>query len=291
MNMKGYISFRNSGDFLNWWFKEPRLHGRAEGIFRSYYSNYSRNFNDYLNLAWTNRHLELERELCILRGKPIARVLDLGCGTGSVSLYIAYILRDQGNVLGVDINKERLFCAIERKNVLEREIGFGLNCEFVESNLASNSLNKKYDLIYLEEALHHMEPRLEIVKMISRLLKEKGVLIVSEVNAYNPFMQFSLLKRRGLMTLEKRYDEDGRGYLYGAERILPAKRVAKLFREYNLKVKSVRYFRVASSTLVKVFSKSDINLMALEGRLLRFPLLSRLISVHYNIVLQKEVIA
>ena len=159
---------------------------------------------------------------------------------------------------------------------MEREIGFGLNCKFMESSIDSDSLNEKYDLIYLEEAFHHMEPRLKIVKKISRLLKQKGVLIISEVNAYNPLMQFSLFKRRGLKTIEKKYDENGREYLYGSERILPANRMETLFKEYNLEVKSVRYFRVFSSALAKVLSKTDINIMSFEERVLRFPLLSRL---------------
>lgn len=288
-NKKVNVSFNSAGDFLNWWFEKPRLNGQAENILKRYYSNYSRNGCDYLNMAWTDRHLELEKELDVIRDKPDVMVLDIGCGTGSISLYIAHILRGKGNVLGIDINKERLYCAIERKKVLENEMGFRLNCTFMESSIVSHSGDDKYDLIYLEEAFHHMEPRREIVKRISGLLKHRGVVILSEVNAYNPFMQLSLLKRRGLKTIEKRHDENDREYLYGVERILPAKSVARLFKTYNLKVNSLRYFRLASSALAKVFDKRGVNLMAFEGRLLRFPLLSRLICIHYNIVLQKEV--
>lgn len=287
MNEKGQVFFTSSGDFLNWWFKKPRLNGQAEDIFRGYYSNYSRNACDYLNRAWTDRHLELERELVSIKEKPDAKVLDVGCGTGSISLYIASILCGQGNVLGIDINKKRLYCAIERKKVLEKKMGSRLSCEFMASSIVSYASEEKYDLIYLEEALHHMEPRLEIVKRISGLLKQTGVLIISEVNAYNPFILFALLKRRGLKTIEKKCDEDNREYFYGAERVLPAKRVAKLFRKHNLQVKSLRYFRVASSTLAKVFDERGVNLVAIEEKLLRLPLVSRLISIHYNIVLQK----
>jgi 2-polyprenyl-3-methyl-5-hydroxy-6-metoxy-1,4-benzoquinol methylase len=283
------VSFTNSGEFLNWWLKTPRLNERAEKILNDYYSNYRKNGCDYLREAWTNRHLELENELGAIRDKSDIKVLDIGCGTGSVSLYIAYILKDQGNVLGIDLNKERLYCAIERKKVLENEMGSGLNCKFIESSIVTHSINEKYDLIYLEEAFHHMEPRLEIVKKISNLLKTKGVLIISEVNAYNPFMQFSLLKKRGLKTIEKKHDEDNMPYLYGAERILPAIRVAKLFKKHNLMIKSLRYFRMASSDLAKIFDNCGINPIAFEGKLLRLPLLSRLLCIHYNIILQKEV--
>ncbi|MBN1849828.1 MAG: methyltransferase domain-containing protein [Deltaproteobacteria bacterium] len=280
-------SFQNFSDFLNWWFKTSRLNGLAEKIFNEYYSSYRKNSCDYLLEAWIDRHLELENELETLRDKTDIKVLDIGCGTGSVSLYSAYILQGHGHVLGIDINKKRLYCGMERKKVLERELGYRLACQFVESSIISHPLKEKYDLIYLEEAFHHMEPRLKIVKNISNLLKSKGMLIISEVNAYNPFMQFTLMKKRGLKTIDKRNNANGKAYLYGDERILPARQVARLFRKHHLKIKSLRYFRVASSALAQAFDKKGINPMAFEKKILRSSLLSRLISVHYNIVLQK----
>jgi len=287
MNQTKYISFPNSGDFLNWWFQKPRLSGQAERLFNRYYVNYIRGFNGYLNHAWTDRHKELEEELDLLKVNPSLRVLDLGCGTGSISLYIACVLKGKGRVLGADINKERLFCAIERQKVLEEEIGIRLNCEFRESSIASLSSEENFDLIYLEEAFHHMEPRTEIVERISGLLKNSGVLIISEANAYNPFMQLHLLKRRGFKTIETRIDEYGRRYQYGLERILSPRKILSLFGKHDLKLKSLRYFRVASSGLAKKIGCRGSNLPALERVLLKIPFLSRIIAIHYNIVLRK----
>lgn len=277
----------DSGNFLNWWFEKPRLTAKALDILRSYYSNYERNFNGYLKQVWSDRHLELDMELEVLTDKHDTKILDLGCGTGSVSLYIGYKLQGHGEVLGIDINEDRLFCARERKKVLEREVGFEINCEFRRSNVLCLNKKNKFDLIYLEEVLHHMEPRIEVVKKISDSLKDNGVLVVSEVNAYNPFMQIYLFKKRGFRTIVKRVGEDGEGYLYGVERVIPAREVAKLFGNNNLKVKSLRYFRVAGSKLARVMDKRGLSLMKLEKRLCKIGLLSRIISVHYNIVFQK----
>ena len=281
------ISFKDSGNFLNWWFEKPRLDGRAAVTFSNYYTNYENNFYGYLKGIWSDRHLELDQELDALKKKDGVEILDLGCGTGSVSLYMGHKLQGTGKVLGVDINKERLFCANERKRVMERELGVTVNCEFSESNVLSLPQDRKFDLIYLEEALHHMEPRHSIVRKVCRLLKDGGVLIISEVNAYNPFMQISVFLKRGFRTVQEKVGEDGKFYLYGAERIIPARQVARLFCYNDLRMVSLRYFRVATSQLGKTLDRKGRYLMKLENGLCKIPFMAWIFSVHYNMVLQK----
>jgi len=281
------ISFKDSGDFLNWWFEKPRLEGRATVTFSNYYANYENNFHGYLKGIWSDRHLELDQELEALKKKGGVEILDLGCGTGSVSLYMGHKLQGTGKVLGVDINKERLFCADERKRVMERELGVTVDCEFSESNVLSLPLGRKFDLIYLEEALHHMEPRHSIVRKICGLLKDGGVLIISEDNAYNPFMQIRVLMKRRFKTVQERLGEDGKFYLYGYERIIPARQVARLFCYNDLRMVSLRYFRVATSQLGKTLGQKGRYLIKLEYGLCKIPFLAWVFSVHYNMVLQK----
>jgi len=284
---QSHISFKDSGDFLNWWFEKPRLEGRAGVTLSNYYTNYENNFHGYLKGIWSDRHLELDQELETLKKKGGVEILDLGCGTGSVSLYMGYKLLGTGKVLGVDIDKERLFCASERKKVMERELGITINCEFSESNVLSLPLDRKFDLIYLEEALHHMEPRPEIIKRISGLLRDWGVLIISEVNPYNPLMQIRVCRKRGFRTIQKRLGQDSKECLYGVERIISARKVARLFGNYDLRVVSLRYFRVVCTKLAKVVDREGRCLLGLERRLCRIPFISKVPSVHYNMVLQK----
>ena len=284
---QSHIAFKDSGEFLSWWFEKPRLDGRAAVTFSHYYKNYKNIFHGYLKGIWSDRHLELDKELERLKKKSGVEILDLGCGTGSVSLYMAHKLHGTGKVLGVDINNERLFCAHERKKIMERELGITVDCEFSESNVLSLLLDRKFDLIYLEEALHHMEPRHSIVIKICRLLKNGGVLIISEVNAYNPFMQTRVLLKRGFKTVQEKMGEDGKFYLYGAERIIPSRQVARLFRNHDMRMVSLRYFRVATSRLGRTLDQKGRYLMTLENRLCKISLLSLVFAVHYNMVLQK----
>ena len=89
------IPFDNSGDFLRWWFETRPLEGKTLQVFERYYSNYRKDFNGYLREAWTNRHFEVDREISRLKDRPNPKILDLGCETGSVSLYIAGKLRNK----------------------------------------------------------------------------------------------------------------------------------------------------------------------------------------------------
>jgi len=260
------------------------LDGKALQVFDRYYTNYRENFNGYLSQAWTNRHLELDEEIRALKGKSNVKIMDLGCGTGSVSLYIAGKLGRRGEVIGIDINEDRLLCARERLKILENETESKLNCTFKKENVLSFNQDERFDLVYLEETLHHMEPRCEIVKKVAALIKDEGVLIISEANAYNPFMQLHLFTKRGFKTIKNRVDRNGQAFLYGVERIMTPKRVAGLFGKNGLRVKSLRYLRVASSKLGKLADKNDFNIMDIENAICKVPFVRNIFSIHYNIV-------
>ena len=282
------ISFDNSGVFLSWWFEDRSLTGKAQEIFERYYAQYRLGFDGYLKKAWTERHLELESELGSIGDKSNIKILDLGCGTGSIALYIAGKFGEKCDVFGLDINQGRLLCARERQKILEEKLGYKLRCRYIESNVLSLNEECKFDLIYLEETLHHMEPRLEVVAKISNLLNSGGTLIISEANAWNPFMQLSLLKQRGLRTIVKKLGKNGEPIWYGVERIVRASSVSRLFRKYGVEVKSVRYFRIGSSQMGRFADKCGIDLHRMEKKLCKMPILRNLFSVHYNMVFSKE---
>lgn len=284
---KNKIPSQNSGEFLNWWFKKSRLNGQTENIFQSYYINYWKNFDGYLKNAWTDRHLELDEAVEGLKERKDARILDLGCGTGSVTLYLAYKLRGRVKVRGIDINKERLLCAEERLKILQAETRIDLNCDFLEANIIDLPLNKKFDIIYLEETFHHLEPRGEIAKKISDLLADNGLLIISEVNPCNPFMQAHLLNRRGLKTIVQKTDEHGRTFSYGNERILTLGTLSSLFSSRGLRLVKKRNFRLFSTSSASIFGRY-IDLMSIEKKLIKLGLLKTLFTIHYNVVFKRD---
>jgi len=249
-------------DFLEWWLAKPRLSLRSQGILDGYYGNYRKRFDGYIKAAFADRHRELNQ----ISLPKDARVLDVGCGTGTVALYVAY--KTKAKVLGIDIDADRLDCAKERRDVWSLP-----KCTFLLRNIINLDGPNKFDLIYLEEALHHMEPRAEAVRKIADLLRPGGKLIISEVNALNPLMQLRLFRQRGLKTITTKH-----GVPYGNERVLTAGRAIKLFKAEGLSLESKRYFRV--------FPAGKGN-MQLDKALVKLPV-SRLFTVHYNLVMTKD---
>jgi len=68
--------------------------------------------------------------------------------------------------------------------------------------------------------------------------------ILSEANAWNPFIQFNLFRKRGFRTLQEYHDSDGKKHIYGNERVTTPRSIGKLFSDQNLfQELSVSYFR------------------------------------------------
>ena len=64
-------------------------------------------------------------------------------------------------------------------------------------------------------------------------------------------------------------------------------RVIELFEKTGLHVKSLRYFRVASSKIGKLADTKGFEILKLEEALCKIPLVRNVFSVHYNIVFFK----
>ena len=280
-------TFGDLGGFFAWWLSAGVLKGESLRVFEEYYSNYIEEFKGYLRQTWVDRHAELEETLRILGGNSKVRILDLGCGTGTVSLYCAAKLGDRGEVLGVDIKEKRLACARERLAILEKTLGKSLSCRYELADVGDLASHRQFDLVYLEEALHHMEPRLAVCQKIASLLGRGGVLIISEVNASNPLIQLWFLKKRGFRTMKENRAPKGGKIPYGNERILTAGRVIRLFRIQGLRLESARFFRIADVTMGKVADIRGINLMKFEKAFCKVPFLPSLLTIQYNVVLSK----
>lgn len=74
-------------------------------------------------------------------GVDFKNVLDIGCGSGIISITLALEM-PKSNVLGVDVSKVALDVSNRNKEILKAR-----NCEFKESNLYSSVKGKKFDLI------------------------------------------------------------------------------------------------------------------------------------------------
>ena len=115
-----------------------------------------------------------------------ARVVDVGCGTGQMALYLS---RAQREVVGVDLSRPSLQLAVAaaRRFGLER-------VQFVEMDLQKPALREgSFDVVYSSGVLHHTPNPRASFKTIAKLARPGGMIVIG---LYNAFARIPLRLRR-----------------------------------------------------------------------------------------------
>ena len=224
-------------EFLAWWLAEPRLPANEQAVLESYYASFRRSFGPRMQRLYGTQVREAED---LVRLKPGLRVLEVGCGLGTESLWFAL----QGaRVRALDVRGDRLAAARSRKAVLEAVLDRDLDLEFAATPVLELD-SDPYDLVWLEQSFHHLEPRAAVVPHLARLVAPGGYLVISEANALNPLLQAELLWRRGLPRVASQPGPDGRAMLYGVERVTTAGAIRRAFAAEGITCQALRRFRV-----------------------------------------------
>jgi 2-polyprenyl-3-methyl-5-hydroxy-6-metoxy-1,4-benzoquinol methylase len=217
--------------FLDVWLREDLLLEKDASVLRTYYRSYARHFGAYAKHHYRNQTREL---MVDPRDRPGARMLEIGCGCGTESLWFAV----RGfKVTAADVSEDFLKVAGARKALLERALGRTLACEFRHVSVLDLD-EEPFDLVWMEQAFHHLEPRDAVVRKISGLLRPGGRLFISECNAWNPLQQLVLLRLRGTNTIITH-----QGVPWGHERILTPWRLRSHFAPFGIEQVGLRYFR------------------------------------------------
>ena len=224
-------------EFLAVWMDEPLLDGPLAATFNTYYGSYRRSFSPRARDHYAQQMTEIE---ALVRARNGARVLEVGCGLGTESLWLGMAGAD---VTGIDVRPERLAVAEARRGVLEQQLGRELSTRFSAGSLLDLPGAEPFDLIWMEQTFHHLEPRAEVVKKIAALLKPGGQVVISEANAWNPFLQAQLFLRRGFPKVVIMTGEDGTAHAYGDERVTTAGRLSRDMARVGVAEVSVRHFR------------------------------------------------
>jgi ubiquinone/menaquinone biosynthesis C-methylase UbiE len=124
-----------------------------------------RRFTDEKRLKFIAQTLEQS----ILKG---AQVLDIGCGNGIISRRLG----EMGfNVLGVDVSEK----AIATANSLNKSSNVRFEVKSAEQLVADG---QKYEAIICSEVLEHLNQPDNLLKVLRKILAERGVLIVTVPN-------------------------------------------------------------------------------------------------------------
>jgi SAM-dependent methyltransferase len=120
-----------------------------------------------------------------------ARIIEVGCGTGQMSLYLA---RADRLVVGADLSRSALLlaAAAARRCGIEK-------VRFVESDIANLGARPgAFDLVYCSGVLHHTPDPATAFRNIAGLARPGGMFVIG---LYNSLARIPLRLRRGLARL------------------------------------------------------------------------------------------
>ena len=233
-----FLSAPDIAEFLDIWLSNELLDGGAAEIFSAYYKSYEKSFSPRMRQLYAGQLREAEN---IVKNYTSAAILEVGCGLGTESLWLALKGAD---VRAIDVRKDRIGTAIARQRVLETAIGRPVACKFSCRSFLELNDAETFDLIWMEQAFHHLEPRREVVQKTTKLLKPGGYLVISEANALNPLLQLELFIRRGIPRVEMLQGPNGTWHPYGVERITSAMILARTFECAGVRRIGVRHYRM-----------------------------------------------
>lgn len=260
-------------EFLSFWLEERPLGPESQKLVDEYYANFRQLRSARMRYWYENQVREMET---LIRSFDRPRVLEIGVGSGTETLWFAML---GAHVTGIDAFAHCADAARERLDFLRPLLDRELHCRIETVPLLDFEDTDGFDIIWMEQAFHHLEPRSAVVDKVAALLRPGGYVALSEANALNPLLQVQLFRYRGFKRIMHLQTDRGT-LVYGNERVLSAARLAKELARAGIERHSLRYFRLFPSNAL--FDR----LFALEQWLggLRFPP----IYSHYNFVGRKR---
>jgi len=145
-------------------------------------------FPPHATLSWLRARAE-RSEFARLIDRAIpgnARVVEIGCGTGQMSLYLA---RADRVVIGADLTRESLRLGVEAARRFDLD-----QIQFIETDLHHPGLRAgAFDVVYSSGVLHHTpDPSAAFARMV-RLARPGGIIVLG---VYNAFARIPLRARR-----------------------------------------------------------------------------------------------
>lgn len=199
----------------------------------------------------------------------IKKVLDIGCGSGTISFYLSSRGYD---VTGIDISKKAIKACTESAQLM------GLKkTKFMVSNFPNEIPSGRYDLVFFSEVIEHLPNDDLALRRIYKLLNRNGTLLLSTPSINAP------LHRLGLT---KKFDEEvGHLRRYTVEELTMKLRkngfkVKKTYKKESIlrnylflnryagkSIRFIRFFLVdvfsyIDNVLIKLFGESQIIIVA-----------------------------
>lgn len=219
--------------------EKPKISEATYETLKRYYSN------------WVKKDSLIRKYYYVERVEPLVnlikssnrklKIMDIGCGCGSEAIFCSSL---GAHVLGIDLNKNRINCAKYRKSYYENLLNKKIDVKFKLQNIFKYKEKDKFDIIWIMESIHHIEPVLKVLEFCYNLLNSDGRIIICDPNGLNPLIQIVLFFKRGLKLHKKVFDpEDNQEIAYGNENIFTSFGIVKMLRKKGFKIEEISYQR------------------------------------------------
>ncbi len=108
--------------------------------------------------------------------KPGMKILDIGCGRGAMSVWLAHQVGEKGKVVAIDNSDNQINATIS----LTKETAPSWLSFKVHSAYDVETLNEPFDVVYCRFILHHLNHPTKVIEKIFSLLKQGGIFIAEE---------------------------------------------------------------------------------------------------------------
>ncbi len=256
-----------------------KLYGKEDAeTLRDYYSNILTNerYYNYIRQHYASRVIPLIKNI-----KSNSEILDVGCGTGSESILCGIL---GGKVLGIDISKERISIATKRINYFENKLNIDIDAKFYLKNIFEHF--SKYDLIWANEAIQHIAPLNEFLRISYENLKIGGKMIIADQNRLNPYAYWlskKAQKKSCGLYITKKEPSTGKIIHYAVERIYTIHEIKNILLKFYKKVE-IYPFTYFPFFIFKNFSNFCIKI---ENNFIKKIPLIKLFSLGYVIISTK----
>jgi cyclopropane-fatty-acyl-phospholipid synthase len=144
---------------------------------KQYSCAYFKNVNDSLEVAQNNKIQHIIKKLNI---KPNQKILDIGCGWGSLAIDIARSAKCE--VLGITLSENQYnYCVKKNKELkMENQVAFKL--------IDYRELNEKFDRIVSVGMFEHVGRKFykKFFRQINKLLTVDGISLIHTIGSVNP---------------------------------------------------------------------------------------------------------
>lgn len=202
------------------------------GCLARYYAKNNTRLRSFYRYNWVRRVSPMQKLIMMFpkRKKPW-RMLDAGCGVGTESIFWS-TLREDLEIIAIDISAERLNTAKARQVAHERCLGRPLNIDFREQDVFEVIRTEDIDLVWVMEAISHIDPAEEFLRHVALNLATTGHLVISDSHILNPAMAWRIYKMRQRGVAERTYKTTTRGKKipYAQERLFAVRQLSKLLK-------------------------------------------------------------